>query len=336
MFIKKIIIFIILFIFLTTGYSKAACFIESIDNLSIDSQVPSDIPNIIRLQSILYINNLYDGPITGYYGNLTKAAINKLKKSYGLPANGVVDSDTVKILCENYTLCPFQSILQNGDEYPKKEIKFIQYFLRLLPNIYPEKLVTGYFGSKTENAVKRLQKELDITQTGKIDEFTKETFCNFFANFGNSDTISKDNQDNITKISKVVCVPSVKQAKVNETITFMSQIIGNPNSPFKYIWNNKTTNNQKTFETSFSTLGTKKINLTVIDNKGQILTTECKVDIKDPNDISNDLDANEETDLPIDIDLGGDDNDDIDIGNQDQNKTTTDVPTDVEKYIFKN
>jgi len=233
--IKKIIVSIILFLILSTGSSKAACFLESIDNLSIDNQVPNDVPNIIRLQSILYSNNLYDGPITGYYGNLTKTAINKLKKSYNLSANGIVDSDTINILCENYKLCPFQSLLQNGDEYPTKEIKFIQSFLKLLPNIYPEKLVTGYFGAKTENAVKRLQKQLNISQTGKIDELTKETFCNFFASFGNNNTGSNDDQNNITKISKVVCVPSTKQAKINETITFMSQIIGNNNTPFKYI-----------------------------------------------------------------------------------------------------
>jgi len=329
MFTKKIIIFTILSLFLSAGYLQAACPLESINNLSIDTQIPDDIPNIIRLQSILYINNLYDGPITGYYGNLTKTAINKFKKSYNLSANGTVDNNTINILCDNYTLCPFQSFLQNGSESPKKEIKFIQYFLKLIPNIYPEKLVTGYFGTKTENAVKRLQKSLNISQTGKIDESTRETFCNFFANFGITDTDSKDNQDNTSPISKVVCVASTKQADINETVTFISQIIGNQNSPFKYIWNNKATNNQKTFEISFTSSGAKTVNLKVIDSKGEILTTNCSVKIGSSTDDIDDSD--DDIDLPIDVDPGENDQDD----STDQNSTYQE-PTDVEKYISKN
>jgi len=301
MFTKKIIIFTILFLFLSTSCLQAACPLESINNLSIGTQTPDDTPRIIRLQSILYINNLYSGPITGYYGNLTKIAINKLKQSYNLPTDGIVDSDTINILCDNYTLCPFQSFLQNGDESPKKEIQFIQYFLKLIPNIYPEKLVTGYFGTKTKNAVKRLQESLNISQTGKIDESTRETFCNFFANFDSKDTNSKDNQDNTSPISKVVCVASTKQADINETITFISQIIGNQNSPFKYIWNNKVANNQKTFETSFTSSGNKTINLKVIDSKGGIFTTNCSVKIN--NSISDVGNLNDEISLLFDFDL---------------------------------
>jgi len=111
----------------------------------------------------------------------------------------------------------------------------LQSFLKLFPNIYPEKLVTGFYGTKTEKAVKRLQKQLNISQTGKIDNTTKQEFCNFFKAFDSNDTTDKNNQDTTTKISQIVCTPSVKQAKINETVTFISQIIGNQNSTFKYI-----------------------------------------------------------------------------------------------------
>ena len=301
MFIKKLIIVSILFFITHAGLSLAACSLESINNLSVNNQTQTDIPNIIRLQSILYINNLYDGPITGYYGNLTKAAVNQLKQSYDLSADGIVDSETIDILCKNYTLCPFKSLLKNGDEYPVKEIKFIQYFLRLLPNVYPEKLVTGYFGPKTESAVKRLQALLQIDKTGQIDVNTRKVFCNFFANLGIDNTNLNNDADNTTPIFKVVCVPSAKQIKTNETVTFMSQIIGNNNSPFKYIWNNKTANNQKTFETSFPQTGDHAVNLTVIDNQGNIINTTCKIKVSNTDD----LDLND-----------SDDNFDIDIGNQ--------------------
>jgi len=70
----KFLIFIAI-IALMPSVTKAACPLN-LNNLSIDNQTNKDISDIIRLQSIMYINNLYDGPITGYYGTKTENAIN--------------------------------------------------------------------------------------------------------------------------------------------------------------------------------------------------------------------------------------------------------------------
>lgn len=49
-----------------------------------------------------------------------------------------------------------------------EEVKILQEILATDPNIYPEGLVTGYYGKLTEQAVKRLQKTLCLDQVGNV------------------------------------------------------------------------------------------------------------------------------------------------------------------------
>jgi peptidoglycan hydrolase-like protein with peptidoglycan-binding domain len=275
---KRNLILILSFIFLFLSFSsvKAECPLN-LNNLSISNQTNKDKADIIRLQSILYINDLYDGPITGYYGKLTTAAINNLKKQYNLTQDGIVDKDIINIICSNYTLCPFKSNLENPSEYPKKEIKFIQYFLRSIPDIYPEKLVTGYYGPKTENAVKNLQKYLNIDSSGKIDIFTRQEFCKFFYSF-NSNLINQKTSTNTTSIFQTLCLAFPKKADTGKSVLFISQILGG-NPPYKYIWNNENKYNDKTFKVSFNKPGDQSVNLKVIDSIGNISSSNCSVEI---------------------------------------------------------
>lgn len=55
------------------------------------------------------------------------------------------------------------SVGMTGDE-----VKLLQEMLATDPDIYPEKLVTGYFGSLTEKAVKRFQAKFGIEQAGRV------------------------------------------------------------------------------------------------------------------------------------------------------------------------
>ncbi len=57
-----------------------------------------------------------------------------------------------------------------------EEIRALQEILKEDPEIYPEGYVTGYFGSLTEKAIKRLQEKLGLEKTGIFDEKTKEKF----------------------------------------------------------------------------------------------------------------------------------------------------------------
>ncbi len=54
------------------------------------------------------------------------------------------------------------------------QVKILQAFLASNPNIYPEGLITGYFGQLTEQAVKRFQKENGLDQIGIVGPQTRE------------------------------------------------------------------------------------------------------------------------------------------------------------------
>ena len=45
-----------------------------------------------------------------------------------------------------------------------EQVSKLQTFLRELPSIYPEALITGYFGTLTMSAVKRFQAQFGIEQ----------------------------------------------------------------------------------------------------------------------------------------------------------------------------
>ena len=54
------------------------------------------------------------------------------------------------------------------------EVKAIQEILKSDPEIYPEGYVTGYFGSLTEKAIKKIQKRCGLLETGIVDEATEK------------------------------------------------------------------------------------------------------------------------------------------------------------------
>lgn len=68
------------------------------------------------------------------------------------------------------------------------EVTLLQELLAGDPEIYPEGLVTGYFGPLTKNAVKRFQKKNNIDQVGEVGPLTRlkinELFSRGAGNFG--------------------------------------------------------------------------------------------------------------------------------------------------------
>ncbi|MEK7556158.1 MAG: peptidoglycan-binding protein [Patescibacteria group bacterium] len=59
---------------------------------------------------------------------------------------------------------PFETFLHKESEGP--EVAKLQRFLAQYPDIYPEGMITGYFGTLTESAVKRFQRTYGIVSTG--------------------------------------------------------------------------------------------------------------------------------------------------------------------------
>ncbi|OGF73656.1 hypothetical protein A3J56_00110 [Candidatus Giovannonibacteria bacterium RIFCSPHIGHO2_02_FULL_46_20] len=54
------------------------------------------------------------------------------------------------------------------------EVKGLQKFLSQYQEIYPEGLITGFYGSLTEKAVKKFQEKFDIPATGLVGPLTRE------------------------------------------------------------------------------------------------------------------------------------------------------------------
>ncbi len=61
------------------------------------------------------------------------------------------------------------SLGSSGDD-----VKALQALLAANANIYPEGLITGYFGKATEKAIKRLQKENGLEQAGRVGPKTQQ------------------------------------------------------------------------------------------------------------------------------------------------------------------
>lgn len=53
------------------------------------------------------------------------------------------------------------------------EVMSLQEFLAQYPDVYPEGLITGFFGALTENAVKRFQRKHGIDQVGQVGPATR-------------------------------------------------------------------------------------------------------------------------------------------------------------------
>ena len=76
------------------------------------------------------------------------------------------------------------------------EVKEVQKFLKQFSEIYPEGLVTGYYGPLTEKAVKKFQEREGLAATGKIDEITRKNINEYLAEGDKKVTICHFASDN--------------------------------------------------------------------------------------------------------------------------------------------
>lgn len=129
--------------------------------------------------------------ITGIYDGFTEAAVKEFQSIFNLPVTGIVDQATwykiayiytsvthlAELISEGLTIkelrTPFSKTLQFGLQAP--EVEVLQYMLSVIGSYYSalsclkDLPATGYFGEKTENAVKEFQKVFGFPQTGIVD-----------------------------------------------------------------------------------------------------------------------------------------------------------------------
>jgi peptidoglycan hydrolase-like protein with peptidoglycan-binding domain len=146
-----------------------------------------------------------EGLISGYFGKGTQAAVRRFQEKYaseilapqGLTkGTGVVDFYTRTKLNEIYgksgVIPPHPEItveLRYGDR--GDEVRILQTWLATDRNIYPEGLISGWFGPATQRAVIRFQEKYSseilapqgLTRgTGVVDILTRKKLNELFSN----------------------------------------------------------------------------------------------------------------------------------------------------------
>jgi YVTN family beta-propeller protein len=152
---------------------------------------------VTDLQKKLQAAGYFDGPLTGYYGPMTQAAVTKFQKANGLTADGMADSKTLKAL-ESSAAAPTPSqstdpqkgfttddphngftnepqvsaspepVLKKGDS--SSQVTELQKKLQAAG--YFDGPLTGYYGSVTQAAVTKFQKANGLTADGMADSKT--------------------------------------------------------------------------------------------------------------------------------------------------------------------
>ena len=124
--------------------------------------------SVKELQQLLAkVPSIYpEGIISGYFGSLTQAAVKRLQARYDLPQTGIADTQTRQLLsAPSAREAPLPlstaetSALRPGAQ--GDEVKALQEFLKA-QGVYPEGLISGFYGTFTYKAVLRFQKKYGI------------------------------------------------------------------------------------------------------------------------------------------------------------------------------
>jgi YVTN family beta-propeller protein len=140
---------------------------------------------VTSLQKKLQAAGYFDGPVTGYYGSLTQAAVMKFQKAQGLTANGIADLETLKalnsgskasapeqpaapqkVVSDDPVVSPRPAVtLKRGNS--STQVTSLQKKLQAAG--YFDGPLTGYYGSLTQAAVIKFQKAHGLTPNGIAD-----------------------------------------------------------------------------------------------------------------------------------------------------------------------
>ncbi len=145
--------------------------------------------DVRALQTLLALDpEVYpDGTISGYFGKLTDKAVKAFQKKYGISAIGIVGPATRAKLKEIFgekgisekapavSPSPKAKALKKSLSIKMKgeDVETLQTFLAKYPELYPEGLVTGYFGELTRKAVMKFQAKYGFEQVGNVGPLTR-------------------------------------------------------------------------------------------------------------------------------------------------------------------
>lgn len=145
--------------------------IDTIPKLDVNSLLPAPIKKGVEHQIVTNIQNqlmrlgfMEEDKATSFYGDSTADAIKKFERQVGLKQDGICSLEVYSLLMDKNAPSYEVKRTQRGDD-----IRILQQQLYELNYLLYEEDVNGYFGHKTENAVKEMQKSNNLKQTGTID-----------------------------------------------------------------------------------------------------------------------------------------------------------------------
>lgn len=131
---------------------------------------------VTDLQNKLTAAEYYDGPVTGYYGKLTEAAVKQFQSAKGLAVDGVAGEDTLEALQKHIDAISKRVVvvgvakrgLRLGDR--GEEVKDIQQ--RLKAAGFDPGPIDVKFGAKTAQAVRQFQADRGLDVDGIVGKET--------------------------------------------------------------------------------------------------------------------------------------------------------------------
>lgn len=138
------------------------------------------------LQKKLTTLGFFNGPITGYYGRMTQAAVIKFQRAKGLPVDGVAGSNTLFVI--NGGSIKNATELRRGNK--GTAVTKLQQRMREL-KVY-DGPVTGFYGRLTEGGVRNFQRLRGLPVTGVADSRTLSDLAK-----------NPNDQDNLTNVTEL-------------------------------------------------------------------------------------------------------------------------------------
>jgi peptidoglycan endopeptidase LytE len=178
-------------IVLTSAFASAL-FLMPDDGKAAEWKVGMSSPQVKELQQLLKEKGFFTYPTaTGYFGTITEQAVKAFQASVRLPVTGIVDDATYAKLKE--TAAHSMTEMKIGSR--GNNVKVLQQNLKLLGYFqYPD--ITGYYGTITQDAVKRFQQNNGLSATGVADARTVQLIQNAV----NKQPVVKTLQTDVLKI----------------------------------------------------------------------------------------------------------------------------------------
>lgn len=168
---KKMHLFIILALVIIACGSTIAGNNYIIPQVSAASTIATEA-QVRLVQQRLKAWGYYNGPVTGYYGELTKAAVIRFQKKHGLNSAGYLGQLTLEKIGIYVSTgsTTTSSSSSSGTKYDSATITKVQQ--RLKDWGYFDGPITGYYGELTTAAVIKFQKKHGLASDGILGPLT--------------------------------------------------------------------------------------------------------------------------------------------------------------------